>query len=423
MTVRQHKSSVVHVEPITPPKSKIFSVNLNNEITEDTNLSFQQKTSFFYGLLVFPTILIVTIANIDFAVIPKGLNIPLTEIELGIIFNAITMNAIQVASHYFDYLLIMGKDEANSGKNLIYQFILHGLGYNLVFFGLETLRENKFIELPTGPNGAIAANFAVFSVQFFIWMRQPKSKRSDVQFRKRFIWFILFRIVAIVLVTLYGQVTSLFDIVKSMFQLPLAFVLLAMRYVMAKCWNKMVERARGDNVSSAGFAVSSRVGCVHALFLMLVIGSKARWETTIIYALLDTALIVKLFINTMTNVEVNQIEGKSNLQGSLQSLVLKETLEILLPICFSMIKILAFYGPNKDVLPLVQNSTVEGLYTTFGKIGLFMLYDVTRIIIFATILKKRFGISLLRSYCELMKNYWTVIAGFATLTIFIVSIN
>ena len=219
------------------------------------------------------------------------------------------------------------------------------------------------------------------------------------------------------------QSARLFDKVRNHFQPVLVLLLLGMRYIMTKCWGKMVEKAKEPKNLSAGLAVSCRVGCVHAMFLMLVIGSKATLATTIIYAILDIGLIIIMFFGIIKNVEINQNQGNLNMQTTLQKLVLRETLEILLPFSFSVVKILSFYGPNKDTAPLVRNVTEVDLYVTFAKVFAFLLFDMTRILVLATILKKFYRISMFGSYCKLMKDYWKVIASYSTLTIYIVSIH
>ena len=116
-------------------------------------------------------------------------------------------------------------------------------------------------------------------------------------------------------------------------------------------------------------------------------------------------------------VDINQNQGNLNMQTTLQKLVLRETLEILLPFSFSVVKILSFYGPNKDTAPLVKNVNEVDLYRTFAKVFAFLLFDMTRILVLATILKKFYRISMFASYCKLMKDYWKVITSYSLLTL------
>ena len=132
-------------------------------------------------------------------------------------------------------------------------------------------------------------------------------------------------------------------------------------------------------------------------------------------------MLLRLFWKTIKSVGTEENGETSNKEAIIQKVITRETLEILLPICFFSIKLLAFYGPNKETLPLVMNTTQSDLLITQGKISLFMIFDMVRIVSLAVILKTKYGISLFQSYTTLMRNYWKVIATFATLSIFIVS--
>ena len=44
------------------------------------------------------------------------------------------------------------------------------------------------------------------------------------------------------------------------------------------------------------------VGCYHAMYLMMFIGSRARMETTMVYLVIDTFLIFLLFYKTVSKV-------------------------------------------------------------------------------------------------------------------------
>ena len=275
-TIHVAKHSVIKLEQAT------YSIDLNDDDTGDTKSSFQQRTSPIYGLLFIPIIIIVTFANIDFVINWNDVKIPSTEIELRIIFNALMMNAIMVASQHFLYLLIMGKNKANSGIYLIFQYFLCLTVQNSIYYGLEMLQANEItrIRFPTQVNSAIAANFSTFSIQFFIWLHHPKPERMDPAFLKRFFWFILSRFVVIGFTQAYFQSHQLYDkfdneIWPQWLQPVLVLLLVGMRYAMSLCVGKITAKASGDNSLSARFAVSSSVGCAHALFLMLLVGSKA----------------------------------------------------------------------------------------------------------------------------------------------------
>ena len=396
--------------------NSIFTITPDIENTNEASL--QPKASPFHSLLVIPIIIIVTLANIDFALIPNGYTIPSTDIGLAYIFNTVVGNGFGIANHYFDYLFIMGENKGNSGRYLIAQYLIQLFVKESIVFVLDTFFVNG---LTFNMKLALAVNAATLSIQFFIWMHHPKPERFDPKFLKRFLWFMFFRMMQIAFVQAYYQSIQLYDTFNNWIQPLLVFLLLGTRYVMTKCVGKIVEKARGDDVNAAKFLVNCRVGCVHALFVMLVVGSKANIVTTSTLILFDTVLLARLWYQTVKRVRLDQNTGNSNLQRLIQGVVLRETLEILLPICFMVIKRLAFHGPNKETLDLVRDKTEEDLAITQQKIGTLMVFDGIRILTLAIILKKKYEISLFQGYTDLLKNYWGAIASMATITIFIVS--
>ena len=105
----------------------------------------------------------------------------------------------------------------------------------------------------------------------------------------------------------------------------------------------------------------------------------------------------------------------------LQALTLKEILEILIPICFCPIYIMAFLGPNKESIDLVKEKELGGKLRTVTIIGIFLVYDGIRIFCFALFLKKQYQISLFQSYCKVMNVYWKLITVVTAGLVYLVS--
>ena len=351
-------SSSTHVRQKSSSRRNNPIFAITQDIEDPNEASLQPKASPFHSLLFVPILIIVTLANIDFALIPNSYTILSTDIGLAYIFNLVVGNGVGIASHHFDYLFIMGENKANSGRYLIVQYLMLVSVKELPAYVLDTFSLNAL------PTQTIAVQAATLCFQLFIWMHHPKPERFDPKFLKRFLWFILYRTIVIIFVQAYNQSIRLYDIFNYWLQPLLVFLLLGTRYAMTKCIGKIAEKAKGGNATSAQFVVSCRVGCVHALFLMLVVGSKANTVTTITLFLFDTVLLARSWYKTLASVRLDQNTGNSNLLPLIQGVVLRETLEILLPICFMVIKILAFYGPNKEILDLVKDRIEEDLVMT-----------------------------------------------------------
>ena len=182
-----------------------------------------------------------------------------------------------------------------------------------------------------------------------------------------------------------------------------------------------MEKAKGDNEASASFSVACGIGCNHAFYMMIIIGSKAGWEFTIVYFIIDTLLILRLFCKTLSAVKDQASHGDSNSIDPVQSLTTKETLEIFIPICFCPIYIMAYFGPNAGSICPVKGKSINDISWTLTKIGGFMVFDGIRIGSTAFFLNYRYKISLLKSYCKMMNNYWKLITAIIAYLVYFVS--
>ena len=174
--------------------------------------------------------------------------------------------------------------------------------------------------------------FVLQVTQFTLhWFQHPKSQRSDLSFQRQYKWLITIKISGAIGIQGYVQVARLFELIINHFQIALAFLLLGIRYISLKLSTKLMEKARGDNMLSASFEASCRVGCYHALYLMIIIGSKARFETTFVYAFVDTLLIMRSFSKIVSIVNDQRSDNQIQFNNALQMITLKEMLEIVLP--------------------------------------------------------------------------------------------
>ena len=393
-----------------------------NKILE---IDFQMHENTAHGLLTIPVVLMVIVANLGNVLIPKY---DLTEFRLFEgsidIFQKFSWSIWTILILYFEFLLIMGKTDACTGKN---QLFLIFADFFLRVTGNYTLAilEAKCIQLRF-------ENFVFNNNWFFmiidrvtrytiVWFQHPKSQRCDPEFQRRYKWFLLYKFNGPILMIGYIQLERIFRKIPNHYQFSFAFVLVGMRYLSTKAHNKVTERARGDNKVTAQVAVACGVGCYHAIYLMMFIGSRARMETTMVYLLIDTLLIFLLFYKTVSKVNDLASSDGMSLDAILQGLTLKETLEILVPICFCPVYILAFLGPNKEYIGVVKHKTIDGMLMTLMKIGGFMVFDGFRIACFAMFLKKKYQISLYKSFCKLMIVYWKLITTLIIVYVDIVS--
>ena len=104
----------------------------------------------------------------------------------------------------------------------------------------------------------------------------------------------------------------------------------------------------------------------------------------------------------------------------LQELVIVETVECSVPLIYIVVFIMAFYGPNGDVIGAIRNSywhftAVDDIAHTIIFVGMFFFIDVSSLVICATLLWFCCKINFYHAYAALQKEFWVPFA--ATLAI------
>ena len=411
------KSDITQVESIAEE-----ATNRNNEVMNCKHF-FGQNHDSWNVFLVIPLILVVIVTNIDLAIIPKSYVIPFIEIDCQILFNELNSIFLVFAGYYFDYTLIMGKSDAISKKNFVYLILNSTTAKFLVYGGLSILKAFEIDSISQRMGDLIATIIMQTALYTINWFQHSKSMRLNSQFRRRYGWFIIFKLALVLMNTCFRQASVLFDLIKNMFQPALVFVFIGLKEGITKLLDAAVKRARGENESSARFDVMCNVDCRYALYLMLIVGYKATMATTITYIVVDSVSVFRLLYKTVKFVGIQGNQNRIKVRDSLEEVTLQESLVILLPLCFCSIFVMSFYGPNKETSALVQNETQDTMISTLGKIGMFMLFDLARIVVFSLLLQLKYKISYFKSFTEMMKSYWKVIGVFAAGSIFSVSIK
>ena len=99
----------------------------------------------------------------------------------------------------------------------------------------------------------------------------------------------------------------------------------------------------------------------------------------------------------------------------MSSLVISETLEVLVPFIYAFTFVSAYFGPNAGILGNIQNSywqfeavddVAKEMYLLITMVGI----DVGIGIIIALILWIICEINMFREFCNFMKTYWSWIA-------------
>ena len=154
---------------------------------------------------------------------------------------------------------------------------------------------------------------------------------------------------------------------------------------------KLARKSASGDISSMEIVANYAMGTRHALFLTYTVGSIGTITTTSLMMLCDfliniyTALKILYVRRRNPNDKMEQAE-------LLQTLVINETVEIMVPLTYLLCFLLAYYGPNAELIGDIANSywqysAVEDVGGTIFIVSIFFFVDLLSLV-FCTILER-----------------------------------
>ena len=161
--------------------------------TKMLEIQLDQKGSVYSGLYAFMAISVIIVINVG------KFTIPMDETEIIGGFerplNIFVFCVLSIFYHFFDHFLIMGKNDASSKRHVFYLFLSLCSAYYLSYFTWITF--HRYV--PTTKSGNNVGRLLEFVwsrmvLYLVLWWQQPSFKKSDRNFKKRYKWFLIYRI-------------------------------------------------------------------------------------------------------------------------------------------------------------------------------------------------------------------------------------
>ena len=109
------------------------------------------------------------------------------------------------------------------------------------------------------------------------------------------------------------------------------------------------------------------------------------------------------------------------------SLTINELVEVVMPMTFLVCFLLAYYGPNAEIIGGVKSThfhyvPVTDIYGFVLKMILFLMVDLFSVIFVGTLLWVSCKINLIRAYMTMLEEFWSIITLATTFAIYVVII-
>ena len=270
----------------------------------------------------------------------------------------------------------------------------------------------------------LLVGYIQFLVQYLtLYLLFPKHLVTEREFQKKVLAFIFSRFMVMFIDTQYKMCTFLFTSLDLKLQWILAFLLPFLREFNFQIMNKIMIQFPGieddDDVSAA---IVIGVNTFHAVYVAVKIGHTATQITSYLILAIDFILnlyschgIIALHRSIVPRNLTNNSLTVREINRRLLKLVLIEILEVMIPISYIATVLIAYYGPNAELLGNIrsdywQYTPIEDIGNVVSAVLSMFTIDLCSAIIAGIVLYKICLINFLRQACAAMKTYWPVIA-------------
>ena len=269
-------------------------------------------------------------------------------------------------------------------------------------------------------HGSLCLLFSQIAKCMGLWFLVPSNLRvMDKLFRKRLWWYMVVFPVGFIIGQCYSQLLLLFRVVPLKMQWCIGFLLPVMKKLNTWILTKVASKAAGSKTISAKMAKICHLGSLHSFSVAVVLGSNVSSLTTYVVFAVDSIPNVWSCIRIWKLFRQSSPTAKAEMNELVSCLTLRELFEISVPAVYCASFIIAYYGPNANILGNVQNdmwhySKVTNVYDKLNNIVIFFVADLCRGVCLAMVLWKFCRINIWRTYCNIVYEYGLLMFLFMT---------
>ena len=259
-----------------------------------------------------------------------------------------------------------------------------------------------------------------------LWNLIPRQKRMDPASRKKCVAFIGYY----VWLMFQGfQVVLILDLLGLISQNHLwliALIMLLTKEINGYVADKLITKsALAENLLEAQFMAKINNNLCYSLVLTLVLTKELEKTVRKVteLALLGINFAMNLVLchkairqkSKVLTFDSNARIRKSLMEEAVTELILNEVAEIIVPIAFILSYVVAFYGPNKDVLAGVgctiwKSHEIEDLWSFLIPVVKMAALDSGSFLLAGGLLWECANINIVQEYCKTIKKYWKHLA-------------
>lgn len=253
-----------------------------------------------------------------------------------------------------------------------------------------------------------------------MWFLFPSDLRVDEKrFRRRLLAYLSLFPLNILMRMGYDIITSIFIMVPTNMQWCIGVFLPLMRLFYTWINTKIAYVAAGGKQYAVKHAMMCRVVNTHSFTLAHLLGSGVTSTTSYIVIFFDGLSHIWSCAKIIKLSKKKCFLAKATLNEELTCLTIKEFLKVLIPAIYGISFLIAYYGPNANILGNIQNDywqyeKIHNIYEKLFRILTLFFIDATRGVILSLVLWLFCGINAYKRYCYVLDHYGILVFLYVT---------
>ena len=241
-----------------------------------------------------------------------------------------------------------------------------------------------------------------------LWFQYPKQWRLDKQVKMRVLLGIAIGIQATMVNFMYNGIEKAFEQMPQEYQWILVFVLIGVREFNAWLTPYLAKKITGLKKDLAFEAIGTHYSAIrHIMFLSVNLGSKTTEFTTYLMLGIDFAINISFAVLALWYSRKDKNEEKK--ADIVLSLIINEAAESLMPIAYLICLLMAYYGPNAEMLGNIKFggwnfSSITNIETSLFWIFVLFFVDFGSTIISAILLKVFGKMNIFKMYVQMQRE-------------------
>ena len=398
--------------------------NSNGEVVQNKDVNESKKANLFNGLYNILILALCVLFSSPVLLLPQHNSIihPDYWYEIMIV-GCLSFGLTQTFDTMMACKLYFKVDSMISFRVFIYLYLVGAISWMFAYsmtYLVWTVLCGYNHPLPL----SLAVVYIWFLVQYialYVLFTRELSIRDE--FRKKIRAFNVSRVYMIFNSSQFEFVTLLFNILPSEIQWILALLLPLLREINIHILSKILLKWPRVYDEKGNGKVLILIGS-HSMHLLYVAIKMSHTTTRITSCLI---LIIDFILNLYSCkdiIRLHKVVGQDNeenlvnratIQQHLVRLILVETLEALVPLAYVITILIAYYGPNANILGNIGNSqwqyeAIPDITRLIENLTLMFVIDIFGAIIVGLLLWKMCSIDVMRKASEVIKDYWAIIA-------------